>query len=73
MEFSKEKCEVLHLRRNNPRYQFLLEATQLESRLAEKDLGVPVDTNLTMSQQCAIAKKKADGFLGCIRQSIARG
>ncbi|GAB0185800.1 hypothetical protein GRJ2_001045300 [Grus japonensis] len=71
MKFIKEKCKVLHLEKNKPRHQCVLVATQLESSLAEKDLGVLVDTRLDMSQQHALAAKKANGVLGCIRQSIA--
>ncbi|KAK4807024.1 hypothetical protein QYF61_000353 [Mycteria americana] len=39
VRFSKGKCKVLHLGRNNPMHQYMLEADQLESSLAEKDLG----------------------------------
>ncbi|KAK4832994.1 hypothetical protein QYF61_027018 [Mycteria americana] len=46
-------------------------AIQLESSLAEKDMAVLVDTKLNLSQQCALATGKANGILGCIRQSIA--
>jgi len=38
-QFNKGNCKVLHLGRNNPRHQYVLGATQLESSLAEKDGG----------------------------------
>ena len=37
----------------------------------EKDLGVLVDTKLTISQQCALVTRKTTSFLGGIRRSIA--
>ncbi|GAB0179219.1 mitochondrial enolase superfamily member 1 [Grus japonensis] len=70
-KFNKGKCNVLHLERNKPRHQYMLGVDQLESSLAEKDLGVLVDTKLNVSQQCALAAKRSDGVLGCFRDSVA--
>lgn len=45
MKFYKGKYKALHLGRNNPRHQYMLAATQMESSSAEKDIEKRTETD----------------------------
>jgi len=62
---------VLHLSHNNPIQQYTFGAEWLESCLAEKCMGVFVNSQLNMSQQYAQETKKTNGILICIRNGVS--
>ncbi|GAB0206646.1 mitochondrial enolase superfamily member 1 [Grus japonensis] len=73
MKFNKGKRRVLHLGKNNPKHQYRLGVDPLGSSTAEKDLGVLVDNKLSISQQCALMAKAANGTWGPLRAEWPAG
>ena len=70
MKFNREKCKVLLLRKRNQLHSYKMGDTWLSNTTSEKDLGIVIDHNLCMSQQCDVATKKANAILGSINRSI---
>jgi len=73
MKFNKSECNILHLGRGNPQYQYKVGDESVDSTPTEKGLEVLVDSMLDMSQQCGFAVQKANHILGCIRRNVVSG
>ena len=72
MKFSKGKCRVLHLGRNNCmcEYRFRKGAAK---ELCREEPGHSGCNRLAMSWQCALVAKKTSGILWCVKKSIEGG
>lgn len=66
MNFSKDKCKVLHWGRDNLLQQYRIGTEQLGSSSSGKDLEILVDRKLHMSQQSTLAAKMANSILSCL-------
>ena len=68
MMYDKNKCQILHLGRVNSEHTHRL---GMGHCLAIRDLGVPVNIKLNVSQQCAQAAREANCPIECSEHGIA--
>ena len=71
VKVNKEQCWTLQLGGGSPGWQCRLGNKSLESSPTGRDLEVLVDSKLNMSQQSALAARRANCALGCPRPSTA--
>lgn len=69
-KYNKGKCRVLNLGKNDSRYQYRLGTDLLKSSVGESNLGVLVDSRMTMSHYCTLVANKANDILECIRRGV---
>ncbi|KAK4815346.1 LOW QUALITY PROTEIN: hypothetical protein QYF61_000178 [Mycteria americana] len=70
MKFIKSKCRILHLGWSNAGHKYKWGEEWLESSPAGRGVGVLVDSGLRVSQQHALAARRANRTLGSIKHGI---
>ena len=70
MLFNFGKCKCLHTGPGNIGMNYEMGGTILSKTVKEKDLGVSMNANMKVSEQCRIAASKGNQILGMIRRNI---
>ena len=70
MLFNFGKCKCLHTGPGNTGMNYEMGGTILSKTVKEKDLGVTMNANMKVSEQCRIAASKGNQILGMIRRNI---
>jgi hypothetical protein len=70
MLFNVGTCKVMHFGYNNPCASYYIDNTMLPSCTVEKDLGVLIQDNLKVSEQCNKASNTANRILGMINRTF---
>ena len=70
MLFNFGKCKCLHIGPGNTSMNYEMGGTILSTTVKEKDLGVTMNANMKVSEQCRIAASKANQVIGMIRRNI---
>ena len=70
MLFNFGTCKCLHTGPGNTGMNYEMGGTILSKTVKEKDLGVTMNANMKVSEQCRIAASKGNQVLGMIRRNI---
>ena len=70
MLFNFGKCKCLHTGPGNTDMNYEMRGTIVSKTVKEKDLGVTMNANMKVSEQCRIAASKGNQVLGMIRRNI---
>ena len=70
MLFNFGKCKCLHIGPGNTGMNYEMGGTILSKTVKEKDLGVTMNANMIVSEQCIIAASKGNQILGMIRRNL---
>jgi len=71
MLFNIDKCKVLHFGSNNAKYDYMLGDQVVDSVSIERHLGVLIQDNLKVSEQCTKVVKTCNRILGMIKRSLS--
>ena len=52
MKFNVDKCKIMHVGRNNPRYEYFMAGVKLREVEEEKDIGVTIHNSLKPAKHC---------------------
>ena len=70
MLFNFGKCKCLHTGPGNTGMNYEMGGSILSKTVTEKDLGVSMNANMKVLEQCRIAASKGNQILGMIRRNI---
>ena len=64
------KCKCLHTEHGNEDVQYTMGGAVLNTIVKEKELGLTLNADMKVSEQCGIAVWKGNQILGLIRRNI---
>jgi hypothetical protein len=70
IKFNKEKCKVMHIGKQNPKYCYKIGETELKETEMERDLGILISNDLKWKNQVNSAILKANRILGQLKHSF---
>ena len=70
MCFNVKKCKVMHFGRQNIRYRYTMNESEIEKVNEEKDLGVWIEDDMRSSKQCRVAAQNANWALGQLSRAF---